>query len=407
MSQDTPVSLAPVVYGVLAEFKDPAALLAAARQVREAGIKHWDAHSPYPVHGLDGAMGTRMTRLPWLVFVGGVVGLLSALLLQWWTNTVDYPYNISGKPLFSLPANIPVIFELTVLFAGLAAFFGVLAFNVLPSHHHPLFSSESFRKVTTDGFFISIEARDPRFEPEKIEALLKLAGATSLETLTQAPAAESRLPRAIVYGAVVVVVTSLLPFVLFARARVSTTQSPPVALFGDMVAQPKYLAQAASDFFPNRRAYREPIAGTVSREDTTDDTHLWQGKSGDAWATTLPPSITLDDALVHRGQQRFGIYCAPCHGLAGFGDGPVARRAEQLREGTWVAPTSLHADHVRPQPLGQLVNTITNGIRTMPGYGPQIPPADRWAIAVYVKALERSQGTSIDDVPETERPGLH
>jgi mono/diheme cytochrome c family protein len=407
MSQDTPVAGAPVVYGVLAELKGPAALVAAAKRVREAGYRRWDAHSPFPVHGLDGAMGTRMTRLPWLVFVGGIVGLLSALLLQWWTNAVDYPYSISGKPLFSLPANIPVIFELTVLFAGLAAFFGVLAFNLLPSLHHPLFGSDRFRKVTTDGFFISIEAADPRFVLAEVTALLQSAGATSVETLMEAPAAEHALPRGFLYGAIVVVVTSLLPFVLFARARVATTQSPPIAVFDDMVAQPKYLAQAASDFFPNRRAYREPVAGTVAREDTTDDTLLWQGKVGDAWATSLPPSITLDDALMRRGQQRFGIYCAPCHGLAGGGDGPVARRADQLREGTWVPPTSLHADHVRAQPLGQLVNSLTNGIRNMPAYGPQLAPTDRWAIAVYVKALERSQGTSIDDVPESERSGLH
>jgi mono/diheme cytochrome c family protein len=396
----------PRIYGVLAELPSATALVAAAKRVRETGIKRFDAHSPYPVHGIDAAMGTRMTRLPWLVLVGGITGLVSGLLLQWWTNAVDYPLVISAKPLFSLPANIPVIFELTVLFAGLCAFLGVLALNLLPSHHHPLFTSERFHRATSDGFFISVEAGDKRFVLDEVTALLRSCGATSIETLMETPAAESRLPRGLVFGAVVVVIASLVPFALFMRARVSTSTTPPILMLQDMVDQPKYLAQSESPLFANRRAYRDQVPGTVAVEDTTDDGYLWQGKVGGAFATSLPPSVPLSEATMQRGRERFGIYCAPCHGLAGGGDGPVARRAEQLREGTWVPPTNLGADSVRAQPLGQLVNTITNGIRNMPGYGPQLAPRDRWAIALYVKALQRSMATSVDDVPEADRPGL-
>ena len=407
MSDPTkPPSETPRLHGVLAELPSATALVSAARRVRDSGIKRFDAHSPYPVHGIDAAMGTRMTRLPWLVLVGGLAGLASGLLLQWWTNAVDYPLNISAKPIFSLPANIPVIFELTVLFAGLCAFFGVLVLNLLPSHHHPLFTSERFHRATSDGFFISVEAADERFVLDDVTALLRSAGATSVETLFDAPAAESRLPRVIVFGGVIVVVVSLVPFALFMRARVTTSPTPPVLLLQDMVAQPKYLAQAESALFTNHRAYRDQVAGTVAVEDTTDDTLLWQGRVGDAFATTLPASVPLSEATMQRGRERFGIYCAPCHGLAGAGDGPVARRADELREGTWVPPTPLGMDHVRAQPLGQLVSTITNGIRNMPGYGPQIAPQDRWAIALYVKALQRSMATSIEDVPEADRHGL-
>lgn len=407
MSDHTPTAPeAPRVYGVLAELPSATVLVAACRRVRDAGIKRFDAHSPHPVHGIDAAMGTRMTRLPWLVLVGGIMGLLTGLVLQWWTNAIDYPLVISAKPLFSLPANIPVIFELTVLFAGLCTFAGVLAFNALPSHHHPLFTSERFHRATSDGFFLSVEATDKRFVLEEITSLLKASGATSIETILAAPAAESRLPRGFIYGAVIVVITSMVPFALFMRARVSTSPTPPLLMLQDMVDQPKYLAQSESAFFANHRAYREQVAGTVAVEDTTDDAELWQGKAGGAFVTTVPASVSLSEATMRRGRERYGIYCAPCHGLAGVGDGPVARRAEQLREGTWVPPTNLGADSVRAQPLGQLVNTITNGIRNMPAYGSQLMPRDRWAIALYVRALQRSMATSVDDVPEADRPGL-
>lgn len=167
------------LYGLLAEFANVEDLIAGAERVRDAGYTKWDAHAPFPVHGLDDAMGIRPTKLPFLVFGAGVVGAGAGLGLQWWMNAVDYPLVISGKPLFGLPANIPVLFELTILFAALAAFVGMLAFNNLPLWYHSLFKSDRFRRATNDRFFISIEARDPRFDPAAARALLEsLRGAT-------------------------------------------------------------------------------------------------------------------------------------------------------------------------------------------------------------------------------------
>ena len=133
-----PTDHAQVLRGILAEFADPGTLVSAARSVREAGLKRWDSYSPFPVHGIEGAMGIRPTVLPWLVLGAGITGGAVALLMQWWTNAVNYPLNISGKPLFSLPANIPVTFELIILFSALTAFFGVLALNGLPRFNNPL-----------------------------------------------------------------------------------------------------------------------------------------------------------------------------------------------------------------------------------------------------------------------------
>jgi hypothetical protein len=184
---------APKLHGLLAEFGDVSALLAAARTVRDAGYRRWDCYSPFPVHDLDEAMGRRSTILPFLALGGGLAGLSGALLLVWWTNALagpapmtqlqGFPYIISGKPRFSLPANIPVIFELTVLLSAFTAGLGMLFLNGLPALYHPLFGVERFRGVTDDKMFLAIEARDPRFDAEEVRALLESLGAASVETV--------------------------------------------------------------------------------------------------------------------------------------------------------------------------------------------------------------------------------
>ncbi len=178
------------VYGLLAQFESAAGLLKAAAGVRDGGYTRWDAYSPYPMHGLDAAMGARPTRLPWIVLILGLHGLLGGLLLVWWTNATSfgvpsflqgYPYIVSGKPVFSLPANIPVIFETTVLLSAFGAVFGMLALNRLPRLHHPLFRSPAFRRVTADRFFIAIEAVDPRYDAAATRKLLESLGASMVE----------------------------------------------------------------------------------------------------------------------------------------------------------------------------------------------------------------------------------
>jgi hypothetical protein len=166
------------LWGLLAEFQTPQDLVRAAARVRDAGYTKWDAHTPFPVHGLDGAMGIRSTRLPFFVLGAGMIGTTVGLSMQYWMNAVDYKLIISGKPFNSLPADIPVTFELTVLLASLTAFIGMLLLNNLPRFNHPLFSNAAFRRSTSDSFFLAIEAADPRFDREKTEQLLVLEHAT-------------------------------------------------------------------------------------------------------------------------------------------------------------------------------------------------------------------------------------
>lgn len=167
--------------GLLAEYQTVDDILKAARAVRRAGFTRWDVHSPFPIHGIDHAMGIKPTILPWLVLGGGLTGLTTAIWLQWYCNAYDYPFLISGKPIWSFPANIPVIFELTVLFSALTAVFGMLGLNRLPSLYNPLFKIERFRRATTDRFFLMIDASDNKFSEESTTRLLVDAGAKAIE----------------------------------------------------------------------------------------------------------------------------------------------------------------------------------------------------------------------------------
>jgi hypothetical protein len=164
-SADVSVDLEiPVLAGFLAEFENVDGVMEAARKCRDAGFTRWDVHTPFPVHGMDEAMGIKSTVLPWIVLLGGLSGLSGGLLMQWWMNAVDYQFIISGKPMWSLPANIPVIFECTVLCSAFTSVFGMFLLNKLPCLYNPLFKNERFRRATDDRFFVVIDASDPKFD---------------------------------------------------------------------------------------------------------------------------------------------------------------------------------------------------------------------------------------------------
>lgn len=175
--QEAPVAL------VLAEFEHPGALLEAAKKTHEAGYKKFDTYSPFPIHGMDRAQGMGPSLLGYLVFGGGLTGLLIALWMQWWMNGVDYPLNISGKPLFSIEPAFPIAFELTVLLSALTAVGGMLALNRLPRPHNPLFNSSNFERVTDDAFFLAIEAGDKKFSEAEATRFLEDLGAINVETV--------------------------------------------------------------------------------------------------------------------------------------------------------------------------------------------------------------------------------
>jgi hypothetical protein len=157
----------PPIYGLMAEFSDAQELVEATRRAYDAGYRHMDAYSPFPIEALPEALGVHRTRFPYVVLLGGLLGGLAGYVLQYWTSAVDYPLNVGGRPFHSWPAFIPVTFECTVLGAALTAVLGMLARNGLPMPYHPVFNVPRFALASRDRFFLCIEASDPLFDPDR------------------------------------------------------------------------------------------------------------------------------------------------------------------------------------------------------------------------------------------------
>jgi mono/diheme cytochrome c family protein len=394
------------LHGILAEYDTPDQLVSASKQVRDAGFEKWDTYTPFPVHGIDAAMGIKMTVLPWITLCAGLTGLGTAILMQWWMNAYDYPWLISGKPIWSIPANVPIMFELTVLFSAITTLVGMLMLNGLPHPSHPLDLVKRFGRVTDDKFFLLVQAADAKFDEQDTRALIDGTHPVAVENVLEDRVTPDTMPAGLVYGLIVVTCAALLPVALAVKARHSKSDKPRIHIIQDMDAQPKYKAQRENPIFADGRADREALPGTVAVGHLNEDDHFFQGRANGGWARTFPAQVELSEETMARGKARFGIYCTPCHGQAGLGDGMVHKRAEALAQGGWIQPTNMTQDYVRNQAVGELFNTITNGIRNMPSYGSQIPPEDRWAIIMYVRALQKSQAGSVGDVPESERGSL-
>jgi len=171
------------ILGMLGQFNSASELMKAAEKFHEAGYKKYDCHSPFPVHGMDHAMGLKRSQLGWIVGIAAIIGTTSALGLQWWTSTIDYPLVISGKPFFSYQAYTPITFALGVLLSAFAALIGMLALNGLPRFNHPVFHSRQFAKATDDGFFVSVESSDPLFDQTGTKLLFESLGGVNIEIL--------------------------------------------------------------------------------------------------------------------------------------------------------------------------------------------------------------------------------
>ncbi|HPF15685.1 MAG: DUF3341 domain-containing protein [Planctomycetes bacterium] len=395
--------------GVLALFDDVDSLLDACRRMRDAGYTRWEAHAPFPVHGLDKAAGIKPTVLPWIVLVCGLTGTGCAMLMQWWMNAHDYKYLISGKPFFSVPANVPVAFEMTILFASFAAFFGMLALNRFPRWSNPLFRMPEFRRVTADRFAIVVDPADPKFHAGA--AFLGEIGAKQVLPVPADPS-PAKFPVWVHMVGSLVTMAALIPVALIIRAHYVTSPNPPIHVVPDMDFQWKDKAQTSNPTFADGRAMRKAVAGTVSVDADVDPNLLsyQSGKStmvdatGTTYRTDFPLPVTKE--LLALGEMKFGVYCAPCHGGSGYGDGPVHQRAMALETAGWIPPVNFHAETSLALSTGRLYDSIVNGVRgNMQSYASQLPTAEeRWAVVAFIRALQRSQNASTSDLPQGMQP---
>lgn len=173
------------VYGVMAEFPDPAATYHAAEKMRDAGYKAWDVYAPFPIHGIDEAMGLRTSRVPLMCGILGLSGAGLGYLFQWWVSTRGYATVVQGKPFGAWQPLMPIIFEFGVIFTSFTALLGMLVLNRLPMWYHPLMKKERFLKASDDRFIICVEARDPKFDPTGTRKLLENIGGTNVDLVEE------------------------------------------------------------------------------------------------------------------------------------------------------------------------------------------------------------------------------
>lgn len=439
----------PKSFGWIAEYEDEHKLLEAARTVRDSGYTRTDAFTPFPVHGIDEALGIKPTVLPWFTFCAGLTGTCTALLMQWWMNAYDYPYIISGKPFASWPAFIPVTFELTVLFSAFMTVFAMLGLNGLPRFSNPVFTNPKFDRATDDRFFLWVDARDKYFNSDKVKGLLAETGAIEVDEVMEDDS-PSEVPKRLVIAILTLIAITLIPGTIVLNMRNTKSSKPRWQVFFDMDFQPKRKTQTGTTIFADGRVQRPPVPGTVARGelDFADpyylgyDPEVVAGIDGDAgprlvsfqdgsqegaadaplaaaggespesanpaaaaagepnyaWLEQFPEGVVSSE-MFQLGQNKFNQNCSVCHGLAGYGDGLVSQRATNLAQGYWLQPTSLHDPRVVAQPVGRIYYTVTHGKGKMGSYAASLTPKERWAVVLYVRGLQRSQNASESDVP--------
>ena len=172
-----------VIYGLMAEFDDPTSLVTAAERAHREGYRSMDAYSPFPIEELHHALGSKHTRLPLIVLIGGLIGCIGGYALEYWVSVIAYPVNIGGKPLHSWPAFIPVTFECTILAAALSCVLGMFALNGLPMPYHPVFSVPRFALASRNRFFLCIESKDPKFDIEETRRFLETLNPREVSTV--------------------------------------------------------------------------------------------------------------------------------------------------------------------------------------------------------------------------------
>lgn len=371
------------IFGFSALFKDPNAIIAAAKKVSSEGYTSWDVNTPYPVHGMDDAMGMKPSKLGLVTLFFGLSGTTLALLLVWWTMSVDYPLVIGGKPFFALPAFIPVTFEVTVLLATVFTIITMFAiFFGLPRNSHPVHDTNYIKKVSVDHFGLVIEAKDPKYDEAKIRNLFSSLNAAHTELIYYPEKQPVKIfePRFIMFLILVAVVVS-------AGTYITLNKFMYMLPYNWMDDQAKIIPQSKNEFFADEWGMRMPVEGTIARGFLP---YPFMGEKDPEEFLSNPYLPTKDN--LELGKRKFLTFCSPCHGNYADGDSRL--------NGQFPNPPTLHSTRARNFSDGMIYHIITNGQNVMPSYASQVTRKERWAIINYIRVLQRAKNATDADIAQ-------
>jgi mono/diheme cytochrome c family protein len=370
-------------YAVLGTFETPDALMQAIPKVRASKLGTVEAYTPYAIHGIEDALGLRRSPLGGMVLVMGVLGALTALGFQYWISAIDYPIITGGKAPDSWEAFIPIMFEVTVLFATFTAGLGMLfLLNKLPFFGHPVLSSKSIKSITRDRYVLALEAESEAFDSAAAAAALQAAGASEVEILP-APDRSPFLTSDYILRAAGGIFTACLGAGLVMYFAIKLF--PVVAPMKYMQDQPRLNAQKASSFFKDGHGMQRPVAGTVARG------HLPTATGTQEEAATLANPLPRTREVFAVGRQAYKNRCEVCHGSVGDGVG-------SLTAAYGGKPANLQAQQFRDYPDGKIYWAIVNGKNAMPSHAADLSESQRWAVVHYVRALQRAQNAKDEDL---------
>jgi mono/diheme cytochrome c family protein len=377
--------MAKPLYSITALFDSPEALIHAVEETVRSGYTKYDVHSPYPIHGIERAMRLRTSPLGFFALAFGVLGAVGAVGLMTWVSLYDYPLVIGGKPLWSWPAFVPVAFELTVLAASvLTVVTMIVLYFRFPNNSHPLHDTPYMKRVSSDGFGISIQADDPSFEEHAVRDFFARVHGTDVSAVYYD--AEDLDHGQHLFDLRFIGLLAGVALVVSGGTYVALNKVAFMEPFSWMMTQNKLKAQSASGLFADGKGMRPPVAGTVARGHLP---YAYAGKSDEAGKNLVNP-LPATMATLEHGRSLFLTYCSPCHGNFGHGD-------SRLR-GQFPNPPNLLSDKVRNWPDGNIFHVITEGQNVMPSYASQIRPEDRWAVVHYVRALQRAHFAKESDL---------
>ena len=369
-------------FAVLGLFDTADALMQAIPKVKAQKLGRLETYTPYPIHGMDEALELRQSPLGGMVLVMGVIGALTALGFQYWISAVDYPIVTGGKAPWSWEAFIPIMFEVTVLFATFTAGLGMLLLlNKLPFFGHPVLGSKAIKAITRDRFALAVEA-DLDLDAPAARAALQAAGAVEIEVLEapeQAPFLTSDFILRTLGGIFAACLVS--GFVMFWAIKLFPVL-PPMSHMQD---QPRLSSQQASRFFKDGRGMRMPVLGTVARG------YLPNATGTQEEAASMPNPLPRTPDVFTEGKAAFTNRCSVCHGAIGNGIG-------SLTAAYGAKAANLQAQQFRDYPDGKIYWVIVNGKNAMPGHAADLDETQRWAVVHYVRALQRAQNAKDEDL---------